>query len=102
MDPNIYYRLWERTFEAYDPNVLRTRRHKHPIIEKWLADDARSRDPAFNQLYFLQRPHFRSPTRQRRLQIFNTLMWVLKSEGFTIEPIDKDILVGRCGCDFTQ
>jgi hypothetical protein len=53
MDPNIYYRLWDRTLEAYDPNVLRTRRHKHPITERWLADDARSRDPAFNQLHFL-------------------------------------------------
>ena len=41
MDPN-YGRLWDRTFEAYDPNVLRTRRHKHPIVEKWLSDDARA------------------------------------------------------------
>jgi hypothetical protein len=93
MDPKVYDRLWDKTFDAYDPNVLRTRRHKHPIVEKWLADDARGSDPAVNQLHFLYRPYFRSAVRRRRLRIFNTLMWVLKSEGFTLEPDGKDIIV---------
>jgi hypothetical protein len=95
MDQNIYDRLWDKTFEAYDPDVLRTRRHKHPIVEKWLSDDARGGDPALNPLHFLYKPYFRSPVRKRRLQIFNTLMWVLKSEGFTINPDDKNIVVGH-------
>jgi hypothetical protein len=97
MDPHVYYRLWERTADAYDPNVLRTRRRNHPIVEKWLAEDARCADPALNPLHFLHRPYFRSPVRKRRLRIFNTLLWVLKSEGFTIEPAGKDILVGHQG-----
>ncbi|SFI39920.1 hypothetical protein [Bradyrhizobium sp. Gha] len=95
MDPRIYERLWDETVEAYDPTVLRTRRHKHPIVEKWLADDARGSDPAFNTLYFLYRPYFRKPVRRRRLRFLNTLMWVLKSEGFTIEADDKNIIVGH-------
>jgi hypothetical protein len=95
MDPNIYYRLWDRTFEAYDSDVLRTRRHRHPIIEKWLAEDARGCDPAVNPLYFRYKPYFRTSVRRRRLRIFNTLMWVLKSEGFTLEPDGKDIIVGH-------
>jgi hypothetical protein len=97
MDPNIYYRLWHKTFEAYDRDALRTRRRNHPIVEKWLADDARGRDPAINQLHFLYRPYFRSAFRKRRLRIFNTLLWVLKSEGFTLEPVDKDVFVGHRG-----
>jgi hypothetical protein len=95
MDPKIYDRLWDKTFEAYDPDVLRTRRNKHPILEKWLAEDARMSDPAFNALYFMYRPYFRKPVRRRRLRFFNTLMWVLKSEGFTIEADDKNIIVGH-------
>jgi hypothetical protein len=95
MDLKIYDRLWDKTFEAYDPDVLRTRRNKHPIIEKWLAEDARMSDPEFNTLYFMYRPYFRKPVRRRRLRFFNTLMWVLKSEGFTIEADDKNIIVGH-------
>jgi hypothetical protein len=95
MDPKIYGRLWDKTFEAYDPDVLRTRRQRHPIVERWLQEDARGRDPAANPLHFLYKPYFRTAVRRRRLRIFNTLMWVLKSEGFTIEPDGKNIIVGH-------
>jgi hypothetical protein len=103
MDPKIYCRLWDRTYEAYDPEVLRTRRHRHPIIEAWLAADARGSDPALNPLHFLYRPYFRSPIRKRRLRIFNTLLWVLKSEGFSLERNDKNIIVasGRHSTKFS-
>jgi hypothetical protein len=96
MDPDIYNRLWDKTFEAYySTDVLQTRRHKHPIIEKWLADDARKSDPAVNPLYFLHKPYFRTPVRKRRLRIFNTLLWALKGESFFLEGLpDKNIVVG--------
>src|SRR6478672_1640903 len=95
MDPKVYGRLWDRTFEAYDPDVLRTRRHKHPIVEKWLADDARGRNPELNPLFFRYKSQFRTSTQKRRLRIFNTLLWVLKSEGFTTDPDGKNIIVGH-------
>jgi hypothetical protein len=95
MDPKIYYRLWDKTFEAYDPEVLRTRRQRHPIVEAWLADDARGSDPALNPLHFLYRPYFRSAFRKRRLRIFNTLLWTLKSEGFSLERNEKNVIVGH-------
>jgi hypothetical protein len=95
MDPRFYERLWDKTVEAYDPTTLRTRRQKHPIVEKWLADDARGSDPAVNPLHFLYKPYFRSSVRKRRLRIFNNLMWVLKSEGFPIEADEKNIIVGH-------
>jgi hypothetical protein len=95
MDPSFYERLWNKTFDEYDPNALRTRRQKHPIVEKWLADDARGSDRALNPLYFLYRPYFRTAVRKRRLRILNALMWVLKSEGFALEADGRDIIVGR-------
>jgi hypothetical protein len=96
MDPKIYDRLWDKTFEAYDPDILRTRRHKHPIIVAWLKEDARrGHDPEVNPLYFIYRPHFRSPVRRRGLRIFNTLLWTLNSEGFSLERHQKDVIVGH-------
>jgi hypothetical protein len=95
MDPKIYDRLWDKTFEAYDPDVLRTRRNKHPIVKKWLKEDARGHDPAANPLYFIYRPYFRSPVRRRGLRIFNTLLWTLKSEGFSLDRHQKDVIVGH-------
>jgi hypothetical protein len=96
MDPNFYARLWDEAFEArLATAVRRSLGNKHPIVAKWLADDARKGDPAVNPLYFLHRPHFRNPTRQRRLRIFNTLLWALKGEGFALDRDDKNIFVGH-------
>lgn len=95
MDPRIYERQWDKTYEAYDPNVLRTRRRHHPIVEKWLAEDARGKDPVLNSLHFLHKSRFRTSTQKRRLRIFNTLMWVLKSEGFSLEADEDNIIVGH-------
>jgi hypothetical protein len=96
MDPKTYNRLWDVTYEArLDTKLHRSLRNKHPIVAKWLADDARKSDPAVNPLHFLHRPYFRSPTRQRRLRIFNTLLWALKGESFFLEGLpDKNIVVG--------
>jgi hypothetical protein len=93
MDPLIYERLWDKTFDEYDPDALRTRRSNHPIVEQWLADDARGSDPAVNQLHFLYKPYFRRPVRRRRLRVFNTLLWTLKSEGYVLEREDKHVIV---------
>lgn len=97
MDPQFYDRLWDTAYEAWRSAKLpRSLANKHPIVAKWLADDARGGDPAVNPLHFLHRPHFRSRTRLRRLRIFNTLMWALKGEGFALS-IDRDDIVVRQG-----
>jgi hypothetical protein len=88
-----YERIWDRVYEAYDPNALRTRRQNHPIVVKWLADDSRGFDSAVNPLHFMHRPHFRNPVRRRRLRILNALIWVLNSEGFSLRADGKDLLV---------
>jgi len=94
MDPKFYDRLWDETHEAWrSAKLYRSLANKHPIVAKWLADDARGSDPAVNPLHFLYRPHFRHPTRQRRLRIFNTLLWALKGEGFALDRSDKNIAV---------
>jgi hypothetical protein len=97
MDPEIYNRLWDETHERWCLTKLpRSLANKHPIVAKWLADDARGGDPAVNPLHFLHRPHFRNRTRRRRLRIFNTLLWTLKGEGFALS-IDRDDIVVRHG-----
>jgi hypothetical protein len=100
MDPKLYDRLWDETHEAWrSAKLYRSLANKHPIVAKWLADDARGSDPAVNPLHFLHRPRFRSPTRQRRLRIFNTLLWALKGEGFALalarDRDDTSIAVGH-------
>ena len=102
MDPEIYNRLWDEAHQAWRSAKLpRSLANKHPIVAKWLADDARGGDPAVNPLYFLHRPHFRHPTRRRRLRIFNTLLWTLEGEGFALALArvrdDSDIAVSRGG-----
>ena len=90
MDPEIYDRLWDETHQRWrSAKLYRSLANKHPIVVKWLADDARGGDPSVNPLHFLHRPHFRHPTRQRRLRIFNTLLWALKGEGFAL-TLDRD------------
>jgi hypothetical protein len=75
--------------------------NKHPIVAKWLADDARGGDPAVNPLHFLHRPRFRSRTRQRQLRIFNTLLLTLEGEGFGLARAryrdDSNIAVSHRG-----
>jgi hypothetical protein len=96
MDPKFYNRLWDKTYEArLETKLHRSLRNKHSIVVRWLSDDARGADPALNPLHFLYRPYFRSPVRQRRLRIFNTLLWALKDEGFALERDEKDIIVGH-------
>jgi hypothetical protein len=100
MDPKFYGRLWDETHEAWrSAKLYRSLANKHPMVAKWLADDARGSDPAVNPLHFLHRPRFRNPTRQRRLRIFNTLLWALKGEGFALalarDRDDTSITVGH-------
>jgi hypothetical protein len=95
MDPRVYERLWDKIYEAYDPNVLRTRRRNHPIIEKWISENEKRADRALNPLHFMHKSRFRTSTQKRRLRMFNTLMWVLKSEGFTLEADEDNIIVGQ-------
>jgi hypothetical protein len=98
MDPKIYKRLWDETFEARQWTTLyRSVRHKHPLVVKLLADDARGSDPAVNPLHFLHRPKFRNPIRRRRLRILNALLWMLKIDGFALQldRDDKNIVVGH-------
>jgi hypothetical protein len=85
MDPQFYDRLWDTAYEGWRSAKLpRSLANKHPIVAKWLADDARGGDPTVNPLHFLHRPHFRNRTSQRRLRIFNTLLLTLKGEGFAL------------------
>jgi hypothetical protein len=94
MDPKVYDRLWDKTYAAFDPDALRTRRRNHPIVEKWLSVDARGKDPALNPLFFRYKSSFRTAPQKRRLKIVNTLMWALKSEGFDLSADGNDIYVG--------
>jgi hypothetical protein len=90
MDPEIYNQLWDTAHERWcSAKLPRSLANKHPIVATWLADDARGGDPAVNPLHFLHRPHFRHPTRQRRLRIFNTLLWTLKGQGFAL-ALERD------------
>jgi hypothetical protein len=100
MDPEIYNQLWDETHERWRSAKLpRSLANKHPIVAKWLADDARGGDPALNPLHFLHRPNYRSPIRQRRLRIFNTLLWALRGKGFVLaiarDRDDTSIMVGH-------
>lgn len=101
MDPNVYDRLWDKTYAAFDPDALRTRRRNHPIVLKWLAEDARGKEPAQNPLFFRYKSSYRTAAQKRRLKIFNALMWALKSEGFELCADGNDIIVGH-GCHRTK
>jgi hypothetical protein len=90
MDPQFYDQVWDTAHEAWRSAKLpRSLGRKHPIVAKWLADDARGGDPAVNPLHFLHRPRFRSRTRLRQLRIFNTLLLTLEREGFVL-ALDRD------------
>jgi hypothetical protein len=83
--------------------MLRSSVHKHPIVVKWLADDARGFDPAFNPLYFRYRSRFRNPTMQRRLRLFNVLLLALKEEQFVVKLApDRDHSCIVVGTEFSR
>jgi hypothetical protein len=81
MERTALNQLWNEALEARRSTKLyRTLAVKHPIIKKWLAEEARHSDPEVNPLFFLHRPRWRIHTRMRRLRIFNALLWALKAE----------------------
>jgi hypothetical protein len=90
MDPDFYDRLWDEKREAWrSAKLYRTLAIKHPMVVKWLREDARNSDPAYNSLFFLYRPKFRYRTRLRRLRILNTLLLALHGERFFL-GLDDD------------
>lgn len=110
MSPPDYDGLWSETRKTW--RSMKVPRHlvnKHPIVVKWLADDARGFDPICNPLYFRYRSRFRNLTMQRRLRLFNALLWALKEEQFVLKLApDRDhtcIMVetdfGRTGFSIT-
>jgi hypothetical protein len=101
MDRAELNRLWDEAFAARRSTKLyQTLAVKHPIIKKWLAEEARHSDPAINPLYFLHRPRWRIHTRMRRLRIFNALLWALKAEGqYHHIVLDRDRVMVVIGWD---
>jgi hypothetical protein len=100
MDRAELVRLYEEAFEARRSTKLyRTLAVKHPIIKKWLAEEARHSDPAVNPLYFLYRPRWRIHTRMRRLRIVNALLWALKAERFQVVLDTRDRVMVVIGWD---
>jgi hypothetical protein len=94
MYPTKYDRLWDEALEARrSAKLYRTLAVKHPIIKKWLAEEARHSDPAVNPLFFLHRPRWRIHTRMRRLRIFNALLWALEAEGFHLVHDNDRVMV---------
>jgi hypothetical protein len=96
MDSKEVQRLWADAFEAQRSKTFyRNLAVKHPIIKKWLKEDARLSDPATNPLFFLYRPRWRHKTRMRRLRILNALLWALKAEGFhfVVDSNDRILVV---------
>jgi hypothetical protein len=104
MDSKEVQRLWDEAFEARrSKKFYRNLAVKHPIVKKWLKEDARQSDPATNPLFFLYRPRWRHKTRMRRLRIFNALLWALKAEGFTLVLDTNDrilVVVGEYRAHF--
>ena len=99
MSPPDYDGLWSETRKVWrSAKMPRHMANKHPIVVKWLADDARGFDPVFNPLYFRYRSRFRNPTMQRRLRLFNALLLALKEEKFVLKlALNRDhtcIVVG--------
>jgi hypothetical protein len=93
-------RLWDEALDARRSTKLyRTLAVKHPIIKKWLAEEARHSDPAVNPLFFLHRPRWRVHTRMRRLRIINALLWALKAERFQLVLDTRDRVMVLIGWD---
>jgi hypothetical protein len=95
MDSKEVKRLWEEAFEARrSKKFCRNLAVKHPMVKKWLKEEARLSDPVTNPLFFLYRPRWRNRTRMRRLRIFNALLWALEAEGFSFTAHGDRVLVG--------
>jgi hypothetical protein len=104
MSPPDYDSLWSETRKTWSSAKMpRHMVNKHPIVVKWLADDARGFDPPFNPLYFRYRSRFRNSTMQRRLRLFNTLLWALKEEKFVLKlALNRDHTCIVVGTEFSR